>query len=277
MGKKALVVMVILLLAAAGVYAYSLMRPDVPGDDIVVGNGDDEDKGNDEGNDTVNDERTDLQLPAEIQDWVEYSRQIFLGQKRVIGGKTYVLVTYGERPTGGYLVDITDLTVEGDRIVATVDFKKPGAQDIVTEAITYPYDLKVTDAVNLPVEFSATGDEEYVPGLINIDYLKPVEAESESIKIFSPAPDESVSRQFIVEGIANVFEGTVLYLLMDSRGNELQSGFTTATMGDWGFFNIDLSVSDNISGGEKMHLQLFTESARDGSVQDLVEIPLTLQ
>ncbi len=277
MGKKVLVVLVVLLLAAAGVYAYSLMRPDTNGDDTTVDRDNGVDNEIDDDKDMGDNKGTDQQLPAEIQAWVEQSRQIFLRQMRVFDGKAYILVTYGERPTGGYLVNITDLTVEQDSVVATVDFKRPGEGEIVTEAITYPYDLKVTDAVNLAVEYHVTGDEEYIPGLLNIDYLKPVLAESDSVKIFSPAPEEIVSRQFKAEGIANVFEGTVLYLLLDSSRKELHSGFTTAAMGDWGFFSIDISVSDNVSAGGKLYLQLYTESARDGSVQDMVEIPLTLQ
>lgn len=44
----------------------------------------------------------------------------------------------GEKPTGGYLVDVREVVREGRRIRVTVVQEEPGPNDLVTMVITYP-------------------------------------------------------------------------------------------------------------------------------------------
>jgi len=103
------------------------------------------------------------ELPSEIQAWIDASLEEFGAQTKVYEGVLYMLVTYGEKPTGGYVVEITDIAEEEDKIVVTVHFTEPGEDDIVTQALTYPYDLAMMDDPGLPVEFIATGTETELP------------------------------------------------------------------------------------------------------------------
>jgi len=103
------------------------------------------------------------QLPAEIEEWIEDSRQEFAGQTYELEGVLYLLVTYGERPTGGYDVEITDIAVQDDKVVVTADFTEPAEDEMVTQALTYPYDLAMIEDPDLPVEFVATGAETEIP------------------------------------------------------------------------------------------------------------------
>lgn len=104
------------------------------------------------------------QLPADIQAWIEVSREKFQAQTRKDNGFLYILVTYGEKPTGGYAVEITGVAEKADRLVVTVKFAEPGPDDMVTQALTYPYDLMIIDDPDLPsVEFVATGAENTIP------------------------------------------------------------------------------------------------------------------
>ncbi len=48
--------------------------------------------------------KTTTELPTEIKNWIENSKKIFLGQAYEYEDKLYILVTYGEKPTGGYTV-----------------------------------------------------------------------------------------------------------------------------------------------------------------------------
>ncbi len=60
-----------------------------------------------------------------------------------------VLASLGQQNTGGYSVSITALQLEGDTLVVVGKAKRPGADDIVTQALTYPYAAAVianTDA-----------------------------------------------------------------------------------------------------------------------------------
>ncbi len=103
------------------------------------------------------------QLPAEVEEWIEDSRQELAGQTYELEGVLYLLVTYGERPTGGYDVEITDIAVQDERVVVTAEFTEPAEDEMVTQALTYPYDLAMIEDPDLPVEFVATGAVNEIP------------------------------------------------------------------------------------------------------------------
>ena len=226
---------------------------------------------------TVIPEKEIGELPAAIEDWVDYSSTLWLGQEKSYEGTLYILVTYGEQPTGGYEVDIQKVAEYEDKIVVTVRFIEPEEGEPVSLALTYPYDLYAIEDTDKPVTYEAVGAQEYVPTLMGIDELPPIMAESRGIKVFKPAPGSAVTDTFTVEGVANVFEGTVLYSLSDSEGQELDSGFTTGAMGDWGYFDAVLNIPEEIETGEALLLELYTRSAKDGSIEDLIEIQLEIK
>ncbi len=55
------------------------------------------------------------------------------------GEGTYLAVFWGEKPTGGYSVEITSARVEGDRVTIRISLKDPPSDAMVTQALTYPY------------------------------------------------------------------------------------------------------------------------------------------
>ncbi|MBU9713025.1 Gmad2 immunoglobulin-like domain-containing protein [Evansella tamaricis] len=98
-------------------------------------------------------------------------------------------------------------------------------------------------------------------------------AENEAFKIYSPDPNTEVENQVIVHGFARVFEGTVHYELED--GHYLfDSGFTTTSDGtpEWGEFDIIIDLGEVPNG--YVTLILYEESAKDGSRQNEISIPL---
>ncbi len=103
------------------------------------------------------------ELPAEVEAWVEGSIDRFMAQTLEYEGLLYLLVTYGEKPTGGYVVEIIEIKEEEDKLVVTAHFTEPAEDEIVTQALTYPYDLAMIDDPGLPVEFIATGAENEIP------------------------------------------------------------------------------------------------------------------
>ncbi|MDO9534714.1 MAG: protease complex subunit PrcB family protein [Bacillota bacterium] len=218
------------------------------------------------------------QLPENIKNWLENSSRTFLGHQKEFEGKTYILVTFGEKKTGGYGVDIKDIVFENNSLTAIVELQEPSPSDNVIQAFTYPYDLVSVDFTGFPVVFSAYGDMEYIFELKGVEELKPIVAESEWIKIFGPPPGSVNHAGFTVEGVANVYEGTVSYRLI-SRGVILLEGFTTAAQGSWMYFSfdIDLSSVEADAKSEDFKLELFSESAKDGSDMFKVVIPLKLK
>lgn len=130
----------------------------------------------------------------------------------------------------------------------------------------------------LPLSFADVDDPEKhfmkVLGLEEID--RPLVASSDWIKIFSPAPDEEIDGTIPLAGLACVFEGTVSYELLTEDNNVLCSGYTTAAMGDWGYFEEEIPVPTD-SDADRLILQLYSESAKDGSKMFVVDIPLALK
>ncbi|MCK8826914.1 protease complex subunit PrcB family protein [Natroniella acetigena] len=52
-----------------------------------------------------------------------------------------VYVGLGERPTGGYGIQINQIRREDDILIVVVKARGPAPTDMVTQAITYPHDL----------------------------------------------------------------------------------------------------------------------------------------
>ena len=51
-----------------------------------------------------------------------------------------VIVALGQQPSGGYSVDITSIQQAGDKLLVNGTTRRPGEDEFVTTALTYPYD-----------------------------------------------------------------------------------------------------------------------------------------
>ena len=231
------------------------------------------------GNNSSNENGEDEPTPDEvIAHWLEYSREMFLAQVRELDGQQYLLVTYGQKESGGYGVEIIDVEVGEEKVTVEVKFTAPGEDEQVTDEETYPYALEVIQATGLPVEFVASGAQDVVPHITDITYLQPIVAEAEHIKIFAPAPDEQVGHQFTMQGIIKEHEGNVQYKLMDGSGTVLVSGLTGMVASeDWKYFSINVVMDESVSAEDGLLMEVSTQSAQNGAVQDLVQMNLTLR
>jgi hypothetical protein len=59
------------------------------------------------------------------------------------GGGTYLVVHGGQRPTGGYSVAAAGARVEGDRVTVRLSLEDPPEDAMVTQSLTYPYEISV--------------------------------------------------------------------------------------------------------------------------------------
>ena len=64
-------------------------------------------------------------------------------QIRGSGEGTYLVVYAGRRPTGGYSVGVAGARVEGDRVTVRVSLEDPPPDAMVTQSLTYPYEISV--------------------------------------------------------------------------------------------------------------------------------------
>ncbi|HKH11101.1 MAG TPA: protease complex subunit PrcB family protein [Rubrobacter sp.] len=59
------------------------------------------------------------------------------------GEGTYLVVQWGERPTGGYSVAVAGARAEGDRVTVRLSLEDPPPDAMVTQSLTYPYEISV--------------------------------------------------------------------------------------------------------------------------------------
>ena len=65
----------------------------------------------------------------------------------------YIVVGYGMQPTGGYSITIDDLYLTNNAIYIDTSLIGPSKDDVVTQAITYPYIVVKIEFIDKPVTF----------------------------------------------------------------------------------------------------------------------------
>lgn len=207
--------------------------------------------------------------PKEVTTLLDYSIGTELGQSYTLGDKTYLIVTRGAKPTGGYAVSIKEVVEKETEVVVKVQYQDPAPDAVVTQAISYPYVVAMIEKTTKPVRFEGE-DNAYIPQLYGLDNMEQITAESQGIKLLTPIQKEKV---LTVRGIARVFEATVSWRLIDAQGQEKKSGFVTAAIGgpDWGYFSFDIPKEYQQAG---MILQVYESSAKDGTPINVIEIPV---
>jgi hypothetical protein len=97
-----------------------------------------------------------------------------------------------------------------------------------------------------------------------------------AIVVHTPAPGDELVSPVTIAGTADVFEATVSIRMLDANGQELAATFATATCGSGcrGRYSTDLSFLTTVR--QPGTIEVFESSAEDGSVINLVSIPVVL-
>ena len=87
--------------------------------------------------------------------WADFWKQVSHDLPRRLDPATEmgVAVFIGERPTGGYIVQIVSAAVEKDSLVVVYEEQAPGPDKFVTEALTTPWVVAVVPLSDRPVVF----------------------------------------------------------------------------------------------------------------------------
>jgi hypothetical protein len=64
-----------------------------------------------------------------------------------------IAVFIGERPTGGYGIEIESIDAYADRITVNIVETEPGPDELTTQALTYPYHIVTTEKTEMEVRF----------------------------------------------------------------------------------------------------------------------------
>jgi len=67
-----------------------------------------------------------------------------------------IAVFLGQKPTGGYAVEVTGVRQKGKRLVVEARVRQPDPGGFVTQALTQPYELVAVKRSNLPVSLNLT-------------------------------------------------------------------------------------------------------------------------
>jgi hypothetical protein len=96
-------------------------------------------------------DKTDL-LPVEIAEIIDplKSRRgyfVFKTQENSSEKEVFVLISSGERPTGGYFIEVKTLSFKNGTLEVVVEEKEPDTEGGVIQVITYPWVLlKIFDS-----------------------------------------------------------------------------------------------------------------------------------
>ena len=98
-----------------------------------------------------------------------------------------------------------------------------------------------------------------------------------TITVVDPASGETITGGVTVSGEATVFEATVSYRLVTAGGKVIAEGTTTATAGapQKGTFKAEVRFEQPLYG-EAGFIEVFERSAKDGTISDIVRVPVTI-
>ena len=106
------------------------------------------------------------------KEWYEENRENYGSYTHAISeDEKYLLVSAGERRTGGYSLEIEGVNELSQMITLNIKLNEPSSDDMVTQALTYP---------NMLVKITANESFEVDP-ILNFDAEAAVESENEAM------------------------------------------------------------------------------------------------
>ncbi|MFO7942153.1 MAG: S-layer homology domain-containing protein [Bacillota bacterium] len=208
--------------------------------------------------------------PQEVQTWLQSNveeRGVYL---LGAGDVCYLLISWGEKPTGGYVLDVEDVGWHlEENVRVNVNLSEPDPDDVVTQALTYPHALLALE----------NGDETVMVNFTGADWLEgevaEVSEDDPSIVLRALTGEEEVAPNPLrVEGRARVFEATFQVVVEDGHYHLSADTLTAAVAGpEWAEFAlvIPYAAPTNPSG---MLIGSYTD-AQSGDLVEEAQVPLS--
>jgi hypothetical protein len=105
----------------------------------------------------------------------------------------------------------------------------------------------------------------------------PVTSANGAITLNVPLTNATLASPVTISGEASVFEGNVPWRISDRSGRVLAEGFTTASLGAPGRGTFSVSATYAVTTETIAFVEVFSRSPKDGSVDEIVRIPVTLR
>lgn len=94
-------------------------------------------------------------------------------------------------------------------------------------------------------------------------------------KIFKDVKMTETDNEFVFTGKAQVFEGVFDYAVYDGEEKLLENHYQTVGAPSWGDFEIPIEKELIANAKNEARFELFVYSAKDGSKENVLTIPLT--
>ena len=99
-----------------------------------------------------------------------------------------------------------------------------------------------------------------------------------AITVRLPTANAQLGSPFTLSGDASVFEAALQWRLTDTAGRVLASGSTTASLGAPGRGTYSVSVTfTGVAPGSIAIVEVFSRSPKDGEIDEIVRVPVTLR
>jgi len=98
-----------------------------------------------------------------------------------------------------------------------------------------------------------------------------------AITLKTPLTNATLTSPVTISGDASVFEANVLWKISDTSGRVLAEGFTTASQGAPGRGTFSVTATYTVTRETIAFVEVFSRSAKDGSVDEIVRIPVMLR
>lgn len=138
---------------------------------------------------------TIAQLPPEIRKWYEEKYKTPALHSYSLNGERYLLLSAGEKRTGGYEIRDLKLTGKDNEIEVKASLKSPAQDEIVSMALTYPHVLIKIPEDGRKLIYSGIADGQRELKTDSGRYTGQIDNNSIEIKI-SGTPDKVDARAF---------------------------------------------------------------------------------
>lgn len=105
----------------------------------------------------------------------------------------------------------------------------------------------------------------------------PVTSAKGAITLRSPLVNETLRSPVTISGDASVFEATLAWRISDTTGRVIAEGITTASAGAPGRGTFSVTVTYSVPTETVAFVEVYSRSPKDGNIDEIVRIPVTLR
>ena len=105
----------------------------------------------------------------------------------------------------------------------------------------------------------------------------PVTSAKGAITLKSPLVNETLRSPVTISGDASVFEANLAWRISDTSGRVLAEGITTASLGAPGRGTFSVTANYTVAAETIGFVEVYSRSPKDGNIDEIVRIPVTLR